>query len=97
MEKLSGQTLPLGGTILEPGSSERYETGGWRAKRPVVDMDKCTHCLVCWVFCPDIAILTQNSRFMGFDLLHCKGCGICAAECPPKAITMHDEMGFREE
>ena len=26
------------------------------------------------------------------DLDHCKGCGICAQECPSAAITMHPEV-----
>jgi len=88
--------LPAGGAILEPGTSQEYETGGWRAKRPMVDMAKCTHCMICWIFCPDSSILAGEGRFLGFDLLHCKGCGICAEECPPKAIQMEDETNFLE-
>ena len=54
-------------------------------------MEKCTHCMICWVFCPDSAILVEDMRFVGFALSHCKGCGICAVECPPKAIDMVSE------
>ena len=40
--------------------------------------------------CPDSAILVEDAKVVGIDLEHCKGCGICAAECPPKvkAIKM---------
>ena len=91
MDLSSWQTMPVGGVITEAGNSAEYETGGWRARRPVVDMDKCTHCMICWIFCPDSAILVDDGRFAGFALPHCKGCGICAVECPPKAIQMVDE------
>ena len=34
--------------------------------------------------CPDAAIDEE----LAIDLDFCKGCGICANECPKKAITM---------
>ena len=67
----------------------RYnKTGTWRSLRPVVDKDKCISCLLCWKFCPDVAIKMDEDEFPQFDLDHCKGCGICAKECPKDAITM---------
>jgi pyruvate ferredoxin oxidoreductase delta subunit len=91
--------LPLGGKITQPGSATEYETGGWRSKRPIWDFDKCTQCLICWVFCPDSAILIEDGKVIGADLMHCKGCGICAEECPDrtKAITMVDELELRAQ
>src|SRR5512136_2770568 len=82
--------IPIGGLILEGGTAEEYETGSWRTFRPVIDYGKCIHCLQCWIYCPDSAILVKDGKHVGFDLKHCKGCGICAAECPPKvqAIQM---------
>ena len=85
--------LPMGAKVLEAGNSEQYETGGWRTFLPVHDDEKCTHCLLCWILCPDGAIIVKDGKWAGFDLKHCKGCGICAEECPPKikAITMVKE------
>ena len=85
--------LPLGALILDAGNSVNYETGGWRTFIPVHDPKKCTNCLLCWILCPDGAILVKDEKFAGFNLKHCKGCGICAEECPPKikAITMVKE------
>jgi pyruvate ferredoxin oxidoreductase delta subunit len=89
--------LPLGGLINEGGTSKDYITGGWRAERPVWDSQKCIQCLVCWVYCPDSAIQVSDSKVTGVDYDHCKGCGICAQECPPKvkAYTMVPESEFR--
>lgn len=80
-----------GGLVYEPGSSVEYETGTWRALRPVIDMERCSHCMFCWVYCPDCSILVENSKVIGIDVKHCKGCGICARECPQDAITMIEE------
>ena len=92
-DKPGWRELPEGGLLVVPGSSEEYATGDWRTKRPVIDMNKCTHCLLCWVYCPDSSILAVDGKIVGVDLEHCKGCGICARECPPKvsAISMVPE------
>jgi pyruvate ferredoxin oxidoreductase delta subunit len=85
--------LPIGGLILEPGNAEEYETGEWRSFKPILDLEKCISCLFCWVYCPDASILVENGKVTGIDYKHCKGCGICARECPPKvkAIRMVPE------
>jgi len=53
--------------------------------------------MFCWVYCPDGAIQVENSKVVGIDLKHCKGCGICAEECPKKVITMVDECEAKTE
>ena len=52
----------------------------------------CVMCDNCLIFCPDIAI-TRKETEEGYevDLDHCKGCGICARECPRGAIVMVEE------
>ena len=91
--------LPIGGMILEGGNSHDYETGSWRTFRPVLDREKCTDCLICWIYCPDSSILVKEGKHGGFDLEHCKGCGICAEVCPPKirAIEMVEEAKFHKD
>jgi pyruvate ferredoxin oxidoreductase delta subunit len=96
-KKKGWKEIPKGGLILEAGNAEQYETGSWRSMRPVRDENKCTHCLICWVYCPDSSIIVEEDKVKGIDYRHCKGCGICAAECPPKAITMKEEKEFQEK
>jgi 2-oxoacid:acceptor oxidoreductase delta subunit (pyruvate/2-ketoisovalerate family) len=40
------------------------------------------------LFCPDGAIHWKPEKDIEFDYNFCKGCGICANECPTKAIEM---------
>ncbi len=65
----------------------------------------CGNCMICdncWTFCPDQAVLKLNHTIQGdgspyvFDMAFCKGCGICANECPTAFIRMapeQDEQG----
>jgi len=88
--------IPIGGLITDAGNTQDYETGSWRSHRPVIDMDRCSHCMICWVYCPDSAIMVKDGKLGGIDYTHCKGCGICAHECPRKAITMVEEASAKE-
>lgn len=56
----------------------------------------CLACDNCWTFCPDSAVLkTQEVASDGshyvFDYDYCKGCGLCARECPSGFIAMIEE------
>ncbi len=74
--------------VLPPATSEEYDTTGWRTFRPVVDKEKCTGCLICWIYCPEPSIIRTPDGKIDFDYKHCKGCAICEVECPVKAIKM---------
>lgn len=89
-KKLTWKELPEG-DILEAGTSRNFKTGNWRSTRPVHIPEKCIHCLICWIYCPDSAIKTKDGKFLEFDYDYCKGCGICVHECPKDAITMEPE------
>ena len=74
--------------------SREHETKPYRllrTKLPIIDFDKCTHCMICWVMCPDSCFKTAEGSLLSVDLDHCKGCGICATECPVKCIEMVPE------
>ncbi|MCL2529223.1 MAG: 4Fe-4S binding protein [Coriobacteriia bacterium] len=77
-----------GGIVNDPGNSMMYITGGWRSNRPVWNKDNCNDCMLCWVHCPDSAILVENQKMVDIDFEHCKGCGMCAVECRFDAIEM---------
>ena len=63
-------------------------TGDWRTFMPVVDESKCVRCYICWKFCPEPAIYIKEDGYVAVDYDYCKGCGICANECPTKEIKM---------
>jgi 2-oxoacid:acceptor oxidoreductase gamma subunit (pyruvate/2-ketoisovalerate family) len=62
-----------------PGEAERCFSCG-----------RCTNCDSCLVFCPDGIIFRDGSGYR-IDQEYCKGCGICVAECPRRAMEMLDK------
>lgn len=76
------------GAIAEGGSMARLNTGSWRTYVPMTDLDKCVHCMQCWIACPDSAVQIEDGKRTGIDLQICKGCGICARICPADCIEM---------
>jgi len=60
--------------------------------RRCLSCGNCFECDNCYGVCPDNAVikLGPGKRFE-FNYDYCKGCGICAAECPCGAIRMEPE------
>ena len=86
----------------EPVPGDGGRTGSWRVVRPVIDNSKCIpaksnkmSCFTCWLFCPDGVITKTIPPTIDYE--YCKGCEICAEECPVDAITMVEEADFTEE
>ena len=87
-KKLMTKNEMLPGTATEAGSAAKLNTGSWRTYAPLTDYEKCTDCMICWVYCPDSAITVADGKKTGTDYQYCKGCGICAVECPVNCIEM---------
>jgi Pyruvate/2-oxoacid:ferredoxin oxidoreductase delta subunit len=56
----------------------------------------CLACDNCWTLCPDSAVLKTTAQSSTgadyvFDYDYCKGCGLCANECPCGYIQMEAE------
>lgn len=81
--------MDLPSTPVTLQTSEDIKTGDWRTQRPVIDKEKCIRCYFCWKFCPDMAIeVKEEGDYPEVNLFYCKGCGVCANECPKDAIEM---------
>ena len=89
--ELSWKEIEIGCIITEPGSAAKFKTGDWKSRRPIVDFAKCNKCTLCYYYCPEGCIAKTSDGYFVGDLFYCKGCGICAAECPKDAITMVEE------
>jgi NADPH-dependent glutamate synthase beta subunit-like oxidoreductase len=67
------------------------ETAVFEARR-CLSCGNCFECDNCYGMCPDNAVIKLGpGQGFAIDLDYCKGCGICASECPCGAITMVSE------
>ena len=71
----------------------------WRVEKPVFNQDYCIDCQFCWIYCPDMSIISRDKKMVGIDMDHCKGCGICVDVCStnPKSLLMFPEQKDEKE
>jgi 2-oxoacid:acceptor oxidoreductase delta subunit (pyruvate/2-ketoisovalerate family) len=79
-------------TTFEEVTQGLDETNALYEARRCLSCGNCFECDNCYGVCPDNAVvkLGQGNRFR-FNYDFCKGCGVCAQECPCGAITMVPE------
>jgi pyruvate ferredoxin oxidoreductase gamma subunit len=79
-------------SIFAMGNSPERHTGSWRQFRPVLQPQKCTRCWLCFVWCPEAAITLGPDEYPIVDYDVCKGCLLCAHECPTHAFNVEEEV-----
>jgi 2-oxoacid:acceptor oxidoreductase delta subunit (pyruvate/2-ketoisovalerate family) len=68
------------------------ETTALYEARRCMSCGNCFGCDNCYGVCPDNAVIKLGDGTYEIDYDYCKGCGICAAECPCGAIQMEPEQ-----
>ncbi len=58
--------------------------------KPIVDIDNCNVCGLCWIGCPEGAI-SKLEDHITIDYENCRGCGVCVQECPRDVIKLVQE------
>ncbi|MDE1863388.1 MAG: 2-oxoacid:acceptor oxidoreductase family protein [Thaumarchaeota archaeon] len=75
-------------SITATGNSMLRERGRWSGFQPIIDYERCTKCMICYVYCPDSAYTFDSKGYPVVNYDACKGCNICQTECPVKVITL---------
>ena len=103
LRSFDGEVKDIATTLQEDrnySSSNSFtaSVADWRIEKPVFNKDFCIDCQFCWIFCPDISIISRDKKMIGVDMDHCKGCGICVEVCPtnPKSLLMFPEQADEE-
>jgi 2-oxoacid:acceptor oxidoreductase delta subunit (pyruvate/2-ketoisovalerate family) len=78
------------GTFDEVTGGLDESTAQFEARR-CLSCGSCFGCDNCYGVCPDNAIIKLGDGSYEIDYDYCKGCGLCAAECPCGAIEMEPE------
>jgi 2-oxoacid:acceptor oxidoreductase delta subunit (pyruvate/2-ketoisovalerate family) len=78
------------GTFDEVTGGLDESTALFEARR-CLSCGNCFGCDNCYGSCPDNAVIKFADGEYEIDYDYCKGCGICAAECPCGAIDMAPE------
>jgi heterodisulfide reductase subunit A len=85
IDESTSQAKAVAAKVVGILSREVLEISGVVSK---VDPDKCAACLTCVRVCPyDVPVINADG-VAEIEAAMCHGCGICASECPAKAIEL---------
>jgi len=94
------RTQPVGGVIPLPGNTAWNDVSWSRTgTMPVFEKEKCIHCGVCDLVCPDLCFVWGDGapgekyerELAGIDYRYCKGCLRCVESCPTGALAKRTE------
>jgi 2-oxoacid:acceptor oxidoreductase delta subunit (pyruvate/2-ketoisovalerate family) len=88
-----GDMVPSERTVtVAVGHGKKAAPNALYEARRCLSCGNCFECDNCYGVCPDNAVikLGPGNRFK-FNYDYCKGCGLCATECPCGAIKMIPE------
>lgn len=94
------ETQPPGGILPVPGNMAWNDLSASRTGYlPVLDREKCIHCGLCDLVCPDYCLAWGDGaaggkyerELMGVDYRYCKGCMRCVESCPTGALARQTE------
>jgi pyruvate ferredoxin oxidoreductase gamma subunit len=94
---LGYETARMGGAIPSVGNTAWNDlTTSRTGSLPVLDPEKCIHCGMCSMVCPDLCMVWVSegdgpvptaTRLVGVDYRYCKGCMRCVESCSTGALT----------
>ena len=92
------RAVPFGAITPAPvRQQELFITSNWRIVRPVIDHEKCTRCLTCYIACPDACwSFNEKEEKMEWNWKFCKGCQVCIHDCPADALKAVPELDFED-
>ena len=76
---LAGENHPLAAEAITAEAGRCFNCGN------------CNDCDNCRLFCPEIAVIKDESKGRRINIDYCKGCGICVVECPRSAMMLMEE------
>jgi len=107
ISQLGYETQPIGGTIINPGSSFLKNLSISRSGLlPHFKVEDCIHCAQCDTACPDLCFVWEEQPdkkgrpqmfLQGIDYQYCKGCLKCVEACPTTALSSErEEDGYAD-
>lgn len=99
LPRLGWKNAPIGGLIPHPGNTViRDLSASRRGIMPELDLERCIHCGLCDMVCPDYCFVWRDDPaqasiplLQGIDYQYCKGCQKCVVACPMNALTAVEE------
>lgn len=90
------ENAPIGGiNPLFASMANNDMTASREGKVPVFNLEKCIHCGLCDITCPEMALVFKEGEYKGKQQMvnegvnyhYCKGCLRCVEICPTAALT----------
>ncbi|MFH1860334.1 MAG: FAD-dependent oxidoreductase, partial [bacterium] len=79
------QALSSAGRAATILAKDHLDVGGVVSQ---IDQNRCVACLTCIRMCPYDVPFINDKGAAEIEPVKCQGCGICASECPAKAIEL---------